>query len=86
MEKAVAVDDQQQQEITYSFPLNHSGAANDDPPKVLQAIKQHDVISCKVYRRRWLMLAIFVLVSMSNAFLWLQYSIITDIIMKYVKQ
>ncbi|KAI9556829.1 hypothetical protein GHT06_016621 [Daphnia sinensis] len=37
----------------------------------------------KVYRRRWLMLIIFVLVSMSSAFQWIQFSIITNLIMKY---
>lgn len=38
----------------------------------------------KVYRRRWLMLVIFILVSMSSAFQWIQFSIITNLIMKYV--
>lgn len=38
----------------------------------------------KVYNRRWFMLLIFVLVYMTNAFSWLQYSIITDVAMKYV--
>ncbi|XP_032786902.2 feline leukemia virus subgroup C receptor-related protein 2 isoform X1 [Daphnia magna] len=37
----------------------------------------------KVYRRRWLMLVIFILVSMSSAFQWIQFSIITNLIMKY---
>lgn len=37
----------------------------------------------KVYRRRWAMLLIFVLVSTSNAFQWIQFSIITSIIMRY---
>nr|CAH0103593.1 unnamed protein product [Daphnia galeata] len=37
----------------------------------------------KVYRRRWLMLLIFVLVFMTNAFQWIQFSIINNLIMKY---
>jgi FLVCR family feline leukemia virus subgroup C receptor-related protein len=37
----------------------------------------------KVYRRRWLMLVIFILVSMSSAFQWIQFSIINNLIMKY---
>ena len=37
----------------------------------------------KVYKRRWIMLFIYVLVYMTNAFSWLQYSIITDVAMKY---
>ena len=36
----------------------------------------------KVYRRRWLMLLIFVLVSTLSAFQWIQFSIITNLIMK----
>ncbi|XP_067004571.1 heme transporter FLVCR2 [Anabrus simplex] len=38
---------------------------------------------CRVYRRRWLILALFVLSSMSNALQWIQYSIITHIITHY---
>ncbi len=40
-------------------------------------------IQTKVYRRRWLMLVIFLLVSMSSAFQWIQFSIINNLIMKY---
>lgn len=36
----------------------------------------------KVYRRRWIMLAIFVLVFMTNAFQWIQFSIINNLITK----
>lgn len=36
-----------------------------------------------LYRRRWLMLLLFSTVSMSNAYQWIQYSIISDIIMKF---
>ncbi len=39
-------------------------------------------IHTQVYRRRWLMLIIFILVSMSSAFQWIQFSIITNLIMK----
>ena len=37
----------------------------------------------KVYRRRWLILALFVLYSASNAFQWTQLVIITSILEKY---
>lgn len=37
----------------------------------------------KVYTRRWFMLIIFVLYSASNAFQWIQYSIIANVIMQY---
>lgn len=36
----------------------------------------------RVYRRRWLMLFIFVLVFMTNAFQWIQFSIINNLITK----
>lgn len=51
----------------------------DEQPKV-ENVQETGV---KVYRRRWIMLTIFVLVSMSNAFQWIQFAIITDVIMKY---
>ncbi|KAF6197592.1 hypothetical protein GE061_008557 [Apolygus lucorum] len=37
----------------------------------------------QVFKRRWLMLCLFVMYSMSNAFQWIQYSIIENIITKY---
>ena len=37
----------------------------------------------KVYNIRWFMLFLFVLYSMSNAFQWIQYSIIANVIMDY---
>lgn len=37
----------------------------------------------KLYHRRWLMLFLFSSVSASNAFMWLQYSIISNIFMRF---
>ncbi|XP_014473180.1 PREDICTED: feline leukemia virus subgroup C receptor-related protein 2 [Dinoponera quadriceps] len=37
----------------------------------------------KIYKRRWLVLIIFVLYSASNSMQWIQYSIITNIVMHY---
>ncbi|KFD58703.1 hypothetical protein M513_00396 [Trichuris suis] len=37
----------------------------------------------RLYRRRWLILTIFCLLSMSNSFSWIQYSIISNIITNY---
>ncbi|XP_053684189.1 feline leukemia virus subgroup C receptor-related protein 2 [Sabethes cyaneus] len=37
----------------------------------------------KVYKRRWLVLAIFVMYSASNALQWIQYSIIANIVQRY---
>ncbi|XP_066587374.1 uncharacterized MFS-type transporter C09D4.1-like isoform X2 [Prorops nasuta] len=42
-----------------------------------------DVIETKIYKRRWLVLAIFVMYSASNAMQWIQYSIIANIVMRY---
>ncbi|XP_076666669.1 choline/ethanolamine transporter flvcr2a isoform X2 [Andrena cerasifolii] len=42
-----------------------------------------EVTETKVYKKRWLMLVIFVLYSASNAMQWIQYSIIANIVMKY---
>lgn len=38
---------------------------------------------CKVYKIRWLILGIFVVYSAVNAMQWIQYSIISDVIVKY---
>lgn len=37
----------------------------------------------RLYRRRWLMLLLFSAVSLSNSYQWIQYGIISDIIMKF---
>lgn len=37
----------------------------------------------KVYKRRWAILVIFILYSAANSFQWMEYSIITSIVMKY---
>ena len=38
----------------------------------------------KIYKRRWLMLSIFVSLSVSSGFQWIQFSIITSLLTKYV--
>ncbi|XKL64609.1 hypothetical protein PGB90_004695 [Kerria lacca] len=40
-------------------------------------------IECKTYRRRWFILALFCLCSGGSAMQWIQYSIITNIIVEY---
>ena len=54
----------------------------------LQPIKSESTFSTsmetKVYARRWIMLIIFVLVFMTNAFQWIQFSIINNLITKWV--
>jgi hypothetical protein len=51
------------------------------PP--LQHQQQHQPNPYKLYKRRWLILLIFVLYSMSNAMQWIQYSIISNIITRF---
>ncbi|XP_011170119.1 uncharacterized MFS-type transporter C09D4.1 isoform X2 [Solenopsis invicta] len=52
-----------------------SGALGDCNMQPMQEIK--------VYKRRWLILVLFVVYSASNAMQWIQYSIITNITTKY---
>lgn len=40
-------------------------------------------VEFKLYPRRWLILAIYLLYSGANSFQWMEYSIITNIITKY---
>lgn len=40
-------------------------------------------VETKLYKRRWLMLFIFSAFSMSNAFIWLQYGIISNIFLRF---
>ncbi|XP_075217030.1 histamine transporter isoform X2 [Lycorma delicatula] len=47
------------------------------------AVPTHQAIECRVYRRRWLILILFVVYSMSNAMQWIQYSIIGNIVSKF---
>lgn len=52
----------------------------------LQPVKNHSStassMEIKLYARRWVMLIIFVLVFMTNAFQWIQFSIINNLITK----
>ncbi|XP_030649992.1 choline/ethanolamine transporter flvcr2a [Chanos chanos] len=40
-------------------------------------------VETKLYKRRWVMLFLFSVYSMSNAFMWLQYGIISNIFMRF---
>jgi hypothetical protein len=50
---------------------------------VHQPQHQQQLERCRLYKRRWLILLIFVLYSMSNAMQWIQYSIISNIVTRY---
>lgn len=42
-----------------------------------------EIEKCKVYKRRWVILALFVAFSASNAMQWIEYSIIADVISRF---
>lgn len=50
---------------------------------VLDTAQLFPLMETKLYKRRWVMLFIFSVYSMSNAFMWLQYSIISNIFMRF---
>lgn len=52
-------------------------------PSGPDATQLFPLMETKLYKRRWVMLFIFSAYSMSNAFMWLQYSIINNIFMHF---
>ena len=71
-----------------------SAAGSEPVPVFMPTVETNDSLStdgallrrnyeCKLYKRRWPILALFVLYSTSNAFQWIQYSIINNIIVRY---
>lgn len=53
------------------------------PPAALAAGLGPEHTGIKVYRRRWLMLVIFIFLGITNTFQWVQYSIIGNIVQRY---
>ncbi|XP_018047471.1 PREDICTED: uncharacterized MFS-type transporter C09D4.1 isoform X1 [Atta colombica] len=53
---------------------------NGDDPSSLIGFLPKEI---KVYKKRWLILTLFVVYSASNAMQWIEYSIITNIVVKY---
>ena len=67
-----------------SLPGNYADLEKSEeitPAEVIENQKSE----CKLYRRRWFILILFVVYSMSNAMQWIQYSIIANIVTKYYK-
>lgn len=64
------------------FHICTNASVPEAEPKNATA-EQQMLTPTKVYGRRWLMLLIFALVSMMNAFQWIQFSIITSLLSKY---
>ncbi|KAM6912391.1 choline/ethanolamine transporter flvcr2a isoform 2-T2 [Xenentodon cancila] len=50
---------------------------------VVETAKLIPLMETKLYKRRWVMLFLFSIYSMSNAFMWLQYGIISNIFMRF---
>lgn len=59
------------------LPLGSGG--NTLATSHLDTVQLFPEMETKLYKRRWLMLFIFSIYSMSNSFMWLQYSIISNI-------
>lgn len=68
-------------EYNYHMPLGNSSDLIE--PSALDSAQLFPLMETKLYKRRWLMLFIFSIYSMSNAFMWLQYSIISNIFMRF---
>jgi FLVCR family feline leukemia virus subgroup C receptor-related protein len=61
---------------------------SSEPPVELIPIGEKDfhggdVLQCKVYKRRWLILLIFVLLYIVSSSQWTQYAIINNIVIRY---
>ncbi|CAL4069882.1 unnamed protein product, partial [Meganyctiphanes norvegica] len=76
--------------LTEQSASSHSNsiALTDGQGSLTAPTRPSLLVSCEsdqyvVYKVRWVMLCIFVVFSMSNAFQWIQYSIITHIISDY---
>ncbi|KYM78165.1 Feline leukemia virus subgroup C receptor-related protein 2 [Atta colombica] len=56
-----------------------------DAIKIIKSDESIDVepLKLKVYKKRWLMLIIYMIYSGSNSFQWIEYSIITNVITRY---
>ncbi|XP_051806483.1 feline leukemia virus subgroup C receptor-related protein 2-like isoform X1 [Acanthochromis polyacanthus] len=52
-------------------------------PSFVDTAQLFPLMETKLYKRRWAMLFVFCCYSMSNAFMWLQYGIISNIFMRF---
>lgn len=59
---------------------NSSGTLETSDPDAEQLFP---LMETKLYKRRWVMLLVFSAYSMSSSFMWLQYSIISNIFMRF---
>ncbi|XP_039992689.1 feline leukemia virus subgroup C receptor-related protein 2 isoform X2 [Xiphias gladius] len=68
-------------EYNHHLPLGDSSETLE--PSVLDTAELFPLMETKLYKRRWVMLFVFSIYSMSNAFMWLQYGIISNIFMRF---
>lgn len=68
-------------ECNHQLPLGESSDTLETSS--LDAAPFLPLMETKLYKRRWVMLFIFSAYSMSNAFMWLQYGIISNIFMRF---
>lgn len=62
---------------------DYTGVPVQKSDLVVAIIPTHQSTECRVYTKRWLILAMFVIYSMSNSMQWIQYSIIANVVEKY---
>ncbi|XP_063354184.1 heme transporter FLVCR2 isoform X2 [Pelmatolapia mariae] len=68
-------------EYAHCLPL---GDGDDTlEPSAINTARLFPLMETRLYKRRWVMLFIFSAYSMSNAFMWLQYGIISNIFMRF---
>ncbi|XP_068194120.1 heme transporter FLVCR2 isoform X2 [Antennarius striatus] len=63
--------------------LSLSGSSDTPEVSDQDTAQLFPMMETKLYKRRWVMLFIFSTYSMSNAFMWMQYGIISDIFMRF---
>lgn len=68
-------------EYNHHLPLGDSCETLE--PSIIETGPLFPLMETKLYKRRWLMLFTFSVYSMSNAFMWLQYGIISNIFMRF---
>ncbi|XP_026156321.1 feline leukemia virus subgroup C receptor-related protein 2-like isoform X3 [Mastacembelus armatus] len=72
-------------ERSCSFGRNHRSSVGDGIDTSGASVRDTArlLLETKLYKRRWVMLLIYSAIVMSNSFMWLQYSIITNVFMRF---
>ncbi|XP_069574676.1 choline/ethanolamine transporter flvcr2a isoform X3 [Brachyistius frenatus] len=67
----------------YKHHLLEGDGSDTSEPSGVDTAQLFPLMETRLYKRRWLMLFVFSAYSMSNAFMWLQYGIISNIFMRF---